>query len=42
LDGLHNALIACTAIALAGAVATAWLLIPGETSAETEAVTETV
>jgi hypothetical protein len=28
LDGLHDALIACTAIALAGAVATAWLLIP--------------
>jgi EmrB/QacA subfamily drug resistance transporter len=28
VDGLHHALIVCTVIALAGAIATAWLLIP--------------
>jgi predicted MFS family arabinose efflux permease len=42
VDGLHNALIVCTGIALAGAIATAWLLIPAESRAETEAVTEAV
>ncbi len=28
VDGLHNALIVCAVIALAGAIATAWLLLP--------------
>ena len=28
VDGLHNALIVCAVIALVGAIATAWLLIP--------------
>jgi EmrB/QacA subfamily drug resistance transporter len=41
VDGLHNALIVCAVISLAGAIATAWLLIPAESAAETEAVTET-
>jgi EmrB/QacA subfamily drug resistance transporter len=41
VDGLHHALIVCTAIALAGAVATAWLLIPARSRAEDAAVSET-
>ena len=30
VDGLHHALIVSAALALAGAIATAWLLIPVE------------
>ena len=41
VDGLHNALIASAVIAAAGAIATAWLLIPVKSPAEGEAVTET-
>jgi EmrB/QacA subfamily drug resistance transporter len=41
VDGLHNALIVCAVIAMAGAVATAWLLLPGGAQAEAEAATET-
>jgi MFS family permease len=40
VDGLHHALIASAALALAGAIATAWLLVPATSSAEPEAVTE--
>jgi EmrB/QacA subfamily drug resistance transporter len=39
VDGLHHALIASAALALAGAIATAWLLVPAR-SRQTEAVTE--
>src|SRR5262245_17517126 len=42
VDGLHHALIASAALALAGAVATAWLLIPAGAPAEPEVATETV
>ena len=41
VDGLHHALIACSVIALAGAAATAWLLLAPGTAAEAGAVTET-
>ena len=41
VDGLHHALIVSAVLALAGAVATAWLLIPAATPAEAEALTET-
>jgi len=41
VNGLHHALIVAAALALAGAVATARLLIPGGLPAEAEAVTET-
>jgi EmrB/QacA subfamily drug resistance transporter len=40
VDGLHHALIAGAALALAGAVATAWLLVPAEPSAKTAIVAE--
>jgi MFS family permease len=38
VDGLHNALIVCAVIALVGAIATAWLLLPER--ARREPVTE--
>jgi EmrB/QacA subfamily drug resistance transporter len=41
VDGLHHALIASAVLAGAGAVATAWLLVPAGSPAEGEAVTET-
>lgn len=41
VDGLHHALIASAALALVGAVATAWLLIPAGSPAEPEVATET-
>jgi EmrB/QacA subfamily drug resistance transporter len=41
VDGLHHALIASAVLALAGAVATAWLLIPARAPAEAEPATET-
>ncbi|MGE5746693.1 MAG: MFS transporter [Solirubrobacterales bacterium] len=41
VDGLHHALIASAVLALAGAVATALLLIPAGAPAEAEVVTET-
>ena len=41
VDGLHHALIVGAVIALAGAVATAWLLLPARSRDEAEAVTET-
>jgi predicted MFS family arabinose efflux permease len=41
VDGLHHALIVCAVIAMAGAVATAWLLIPSAARSQDEAVTET-
>jgi predicted MFS family arabinose efflux permease len=41
VDGLHHALIASAVLAGAGAVATAWLLIPAGSPAEAETVTET-
>ena len=41
VDGLHHALIASAALAIAGAVVTAWLLIPAESPAEAAVVTET-
>ena len=41
VDGLHHALIASAVLAGAGAVATAWLLIPAGSPAEAEAATET-
>jgi EmrB/QacA subfamily drug resistance transporter len=41
VDGLHHALIVCTVIALAGAIATAWLLIPAKAPADGEVATET-
>ncbi len=41
VDGLHHALIASAALAIAGAVATAWLLIPVKSPAEAAVVTET-
>ena len=37
VDGLHHALIASAVLAGAGAVATAWLLLPAEATAEVEA-----
>jgi EmrB/QacA subfamily drug resistance transporter len=40
VDGLHHALIVSAVIALAGAIATAWLLIPGRAGVKAEAVTE--
>jgi predicted MFS family arabinose efflux permease len=40
VDGLHHALIASAALAGAGAIATAWLLIPAGSPAKAEAVTE--
>jgi EmrB/QacA subfamily drug resistance transporter len=40
VDGLHHALIASAAVALAGAIATAWLLIPATSRVEPEPVTE--
>jgi hypothetical protein len=36
VDGLHHAPILCTLLALAGAVATAWLLVPAEAPASLE------
>jgi EmrB/QacA subfamily drug resistance transporter len=41
VDGLHHALIVSAALALAGAVATAWLLIPAEQSGQAQVLTET-
>ena len=41
VDGLHHALIASAVLAIAGAVATAWLLIPIGSPAEAEVATET-
>jgi MFS family permease len=41
VNGLHHALIAATVLAAAGALTTAWLLIPARPLAEAEAVTET-
>jgi EmrB/QacA subfamily drug resistance transporter len=41
VDGLHNALIAASALAAVCAVATAWLLIPARAHTEAEAATET-
>jgi MFS family permease len=41
VDGLHHALIASAVLAFAGAVATAWLLLPGKAQAEADVVTET-
>jgi EmrB/QacA subfamily drug resistance transporter len=41
VDGLHHALIASAVLAGAGAVATAWLLVPAGSPAEAEAATET-
>jgi EmrB/QacA subfamily drug resistance transporter len=41
VDGLHHALIAGAALALAGAVATAWLLVPAGASADAQAATQT-
>lgn len=40
VDGLHEALIVSALIALAGAIATAWLLIPAAARREAEPVTE--
>jgi hypothetical protein len=40
VDGLHHALIAGAVLALAGAIATAWLLVPARARAEAEAVKE--
>jgi EmrB/QacA subfamily drug resistance transporter len=39
VDGLHHALIVSAALAIAGAVTTAWLLIPIGSAAEAEAAT---
>ncbi len=39
VDGLHHALIASAALAGAGAIATAWLLIPARSPGDAEAVT---
>jgi hypothetical protein len=41
IEGLHHALIASAVIAAAGAVATAWLLLPVGSRGQSEAVTET-
>jgi EmrB/QacA subfamily drug resistance transporter len=41
VDGLHHALIAGALLVLAGAVATAWLLLPVKQPAEAEVATET-
>src|SRR6476620_5102057 len=41
VDGLHHALIVSAVLAGAGAVATAWLLIPARSSTDAEAATET-
>jgi len=41
VDGLHHALIVSAVLAIAGAIATAWLLIPIGSPAEAEAATET-
>jgi hypothetical protein len=41
VDGLHHALIASAALAIAGAIVTAWLLVPAGAAAEAEAVTKT-
>ena len=41
VDGLHHALIVSAVLAIAGAVATAWLLIPIGSSTEAEAAPET-
>lgn len=41
VNGLHHALIASAVLAGTGAVATAWLLIPAGSPAETEALVET-
>ena len=40
VDGLHHALIASAAIALVGAVATGWLLLPARARKEAEILTE--
>jgi EmrB/QacA subfamily drug resistance transporter len=40
VDGLHHAMIASAAIAIAGAIVTAWLLLPIGEPAEGDAVTE--
>ncbi len=40
VDGLHHALIASAALAAAGAIATAWLLLPVGQPAEAEPITE--
>jgi hypothetical protein len=42
VDGLHHALIASATLAAAGAIATAWLLLPGRTPAADVVQTETV
>jgi EmrB/QacA subfamily drug resistance transporter len=41
VDGLHHALIVSAVLALAGAIATAWLLLPVRAAADAEVVTET-
>ena len=41
VDGLHHALIVCAVVAMAGAIATAWLLLPAASAAESDAATET-
>ncbi len=41
VDGLHHALIGSAVLALAGAIATAWLLIPLGSPADAEAATQT-
>jgi EmrB/QacA subfamily drug resistance transporter len=41
VDGLHHALIASAVLAFAGAIVTAWLLIPASSSTEAEALAET-
>lgn len=40
VDGLHHALIVSAVLAIAGAVATAWLLIPGRAAAQRDTLTE--
>jgi predicted MFS family arabinose efflux permease len=41
VDGLHHALIVSAVLALAGAIATAWLLVPVGSPAEADVLTET-
>jgi EmrB/QacA subfamily drug resistance transporter len=40
VDGLHTALIVCAAIAIVGAIATAWLLLPAGSAQKAEAPAE--
>jgi hypothetical protein len=40
VDGLHHALIAGAALALAGALTTAWLLVPAGARTEGEVMAE--